>query len=422
MDRPGERDAGERPLLLVISTGPRDYREYLFASMSTRYRIHLINTVEPSWELPHLTGSSLVPSTDIEPVTRAAAEVAARQTVHGVLSWDEARVHQAALVAESLGLPTSPAEAVWRCRDKYRTRLALAAADLPQPAFALVGGAAAAAKEAARIGYPVIVKPRAAAASYGVSLVDGPEGMARCFAFADDATVPHMPDYDEGVLVEEFLTGPEISVDSVVHGGVARPLFVGHKHVGFAPYFEETGHVVSHRDPLLSDPAFVTLVEDAHRALGLTDGWTHAELKLTPEGPKFIEVNARLGGDLIPHLGMLASGIDPGLAAAAVACGHAPEIGADRDLVAGVRFCYVEHEDTVIESIAFDTAALPPEVCAAVPLAAPGAVVSPPPRGLVSGRVALVTAAAADAAACEAALDTAVAALRITEAGADGPR
>jgi hypothetical protein len=119
---------------------------------------------------------------------------------------------------------------------------------------------------------------------------------------------------------------------------------------------------------------------------------------------------------------MLASGIDPGLAAAAVACGHAPEIGADRDLVAGVRFCYVEHEDTVIESIAFDTAALPPEVCAAVPLAAPGAVVSPPPRGLVSGRVALVTAAAADAAACEAALDTAVAALRITEAGADGPR
>ncbi|WP_328915063.1 MULTISPECIES: ATP-grasp domain-containing protein [unclassified Streptomyces] len=417
MDRSRESGADERPLLLVVSTGPRDYREYLFAAMHTRYRIHLINTVEPTWERPYLVGSSLVATTDVELVSRAAAEVAAREPVHGVLSWDEARVHQTAIVAGELGLPTSPAEAVWRCRDKHQSRTALAEAGLPQPAFALVGTAEEATAAAARIGYPVIVKPRAAAASYGVSLVASPEDMARYFTFADDATVPHMPDYDRAVLVEEYLTGPEISVDSVVHGGRVRPLFVGHKRVGFPPYFEETGHVVSHRDPLLSDPDFLTLMQRTHTALGFTDGWTHAELKLTPEGPRLIEVNARLGGDLIPHLGQLASGVDPGLIAAAVACGREPEITADRDLVAAVRFCYVDHDDTLIERAEFDTAALPPEIRAAVVLARPGDVVSPPPRGLVSGRVAYLTAAAPTAAECEAALDTAVRALRVTEGG-----
>src|ERR1700722_132171 len=76
----------------------------------------------------------------------------------------------------------------------------------------------------------------------------------------------------------------------------------------------------------------------AHDVLGVTDGITHAEYKLTPDGPKVIELNARLGGDLIPYLGLLGSGIDPGLAAAAVACGQRPELISNRSQVTGVRF------------------------------------------------------------------------------------
>ncbi len=404
------------PLLIVISTGLRRYREYLLAAISTRYRIHLINTVEPTWESRYLVGSTLVSTTELELVSAAAAEVAAREPVAGVLSWDEARVHQAAAVAERLGLPTTPAEAVWRCRDKFQSRSALAVLGVPQPRFALVGGVEAALAQADRIGYPVVVKPRAAAASYGVSLVRSAQQVTECFGFADRATVPHMPDYDQAVLVEEYLDGPEVSVDCVVVAGRARPLFVGHKRTGYPPYFEETGHVVSHRDPLLADPAFLEVLQNTHTALGYTTGWTHTELKLTRSGaPKVIEVNARLGGDLIPYLGMAASGIDPGLIAAAVACGREPEITVERDLVAAVRFYYVDHDDTVIDSAEFDSAALPAGIDQAVVLAAPGDVFSPPPRGLFTGRVAFATAVAASAEQCEAALDGAAAALRIVE-------
>jgi predicted ATP-grasp superfamily ATP-dependent carboligase len=413
----------EAPMLVLISTGPHKYREYLLSAISTRYRIHLVNTVEPTWEAPYLVGSTLVPTTDLELVSTAVADIASREPVRGVLSWDEARVHQAAAVAERLGLPTTPAEAVWRCRDKYQSRSALASGSVSQPAFALVGTVEEALAAAVRMGYPVVVKPRAAAASYGVSLVRSPQEMAGGFGFADRATVPHMPDYEQGVLVEEFLDGPEVSVDSVVVGGLVRPLFVGRKQTGYPPYFEETGHVVSHSDSLLADPAFLDLLQRTHTVLGFTTGWTHAEVKLSAEGtPKVIEVNARLGGDLIPYLGMAASGINPGLIAAAVACGDEPEITVERDLVAAVRFFHVDHDDTVIDSVEFDPAALPGGIDRAVVLAAPGDIVSPPPRGLLTGRIAFATAVGAKAEDCEAALDGAAAALRVVERDRTGAR
>jgi hypothetical protein len=129
-----------------------------------------------------------------------------------------------------------------------------------------------------------------------------------------------------------------------------------------------------------------------------------------------IEVNARLGGDLIPYLGALASGMDPGLAAAAVACGRRPELVADRRRVAAIRFFYPDRPDTTIAEIGFDRDALPDSVDVAEPLAAPGAVVSPPPRGTLFGRIALATVAADTVPQCRQALAAAGSALRVRAA------
>jgi hypothetical protein len=129
-----------------------------------------------------------------------------------------------------------------------------------------------------------------------------------------------------------------------------------------------------------------------------------------------IEVNARLGGDLIPYLGLRATGVDPGLAAAAVACGQRPVVAPDRSLVGAVRFCYVTDDDTTIGAVDVDEGALPAAIDRVVPLVAPGDVVSPPPKGTLWGRVAYVTAVAGTEAECVEALDVATAALTIRAA------
>lgn len=417
--------APERPLLLVIGTGSRDYREYLLASISTRYRIHLLLWSEPGWELRYVTSWTVLSreeeTIDAADMIAAATDAAASGPLAGVLAWDEARVLQAAKVAAALGLPGGDPDAAMRCRDKHLTREALAAANVPQARSILVASAAEALAAASQIGYPVVLKPRAMAASLGAVLVAGPDELTAQFAFARDTTLPGAWRYDVGVLVEEYLTGPEISVDSAVHGGRVLPMFVARKQVGYPPYFEEVGHVVHARDPLLADQLLLRVLRDTHAALGFTDGVTHAEYMLTEAGPKVIEVNGRLGGDLIPYLGMKASGIDPGLAAAAVACGQAPDLSAERELTGAVRFFYVDHDDTRIEAVGFDGTRLPRAVDRLVTIAKPGAVVSPPPKGTLLGRVAFATAVAASEKECSTALDAAQAALTVTAAPSGQP-
>jgi biotin carboxylase len=415
-DSPG--GSADRPLLLLIGTGERAYREYLLASIGSRYRIHLFLGAEPSWERAYVTGSTVLDMTDTvgaDAMCAAAAELAALGPVHGVLSWDEARVLQSAKVAAALGLPGGDPDMVLRCRDKYLTREALAAAGVAQPQSVQVATLEQALATAERIGYPVVLKPRALAASLGVVRVDTPDELAAQFPFARDTTVPGAWHYD-AVLVEEYLAGPEISVDSAVHAGQVVPMFVARKEVGYPPYFEEVGHVVDALDPLLTDPQVRRILQDTHSALGFTDGATHAEIKLTAGGPKIIEVNARLGGDLIPYLGLRASGIDPGLAAAAVACGQPPVVAADRAMVGAVRFFYVEHDDTTIGAVHFDRTALPPAVDRAITLAQSGEVMSPPPKGTLWGRIAFATAIARTARECQDALDAAQAALTVQPA------
>lgn len=402
-----------KPLLLVITNGLRDYRAYLLRSLHTRYRVHLINNSEPTWERPYLDGFTLVPDTGADTVLAAARKIAAKQPVDGVMSWHEEHIVQAALVAEELGLPGSRPDAVRRCRDKFATRSALAAEGLPQPSFVVVGDLDEARAAADKLGYPVVIKPRAAGGSQGVVLVEDAEQLADQFTATRDVPVPHTPVFDQGVLVEEYVDGPEISVDSVVHGGRVTPLYVGRKEVGYAPYFEETGHLVDGRDPLAADPEFRNLLQSVHAAVGYTDGWTHVELKLTARGPKVIEINGRLGGDLIPYLGLRATGIDPGLAAAAAACGAEPQTTASTAVVAGVRFFYPPYNDAVVAAVGFDRTGLPPETDLAAPLVAPGDVVSPPRKGLIDGRVAFATAVAPTPEACRSALDQAQEALRL---------
>jgi biotin carboxylase len=420
-DAMDDLDSGaDRPLLVVIGTGGRDYREYLLKSIAPRYRVHLFLGAEPGWERGYATGWTVLQHMDDTisgaEMSAAARQLAAREPVHGVLSWDEARVLQSAKVAAALGLPGGDPEMIMRCRDKHLTREALAAAGVPQAASILVATVEEALDAGRRIGYPVVLKPRAMAASLGAVRVDSPEELAAQFAFTRDTTLPGAWHYDVAVLVEEYLTGPEISVDSAVHGGQLFPMFVARKEVGYPPYFEEIGHLVDGADPLLADTEVLRVVRETHAALGFTDGMTHSELKLTPAGPKIIEVNARLGGDLIPYLGMRATGMDPGLAAAAVACGQRPQLVADRALVAAVRFFYVE-QDTVIGAVDFGAAAMPAGGDRRVVLAEPGEEMSPPPKGTLLGRIAFATALAGTADECLAALDAAQVALRVRPAG-----
>jgi hypothetical protein len=81
-------------------------------------------------------------------------------------------------------------------------------------------------------------------------------------------------------------------------------------------------------------------------------------------------------------------------------------------MVGGVRFFYVDENDTVLDSVSFDSEGLPATIDQLVVLMEPGATTSPPPEGTLWGRIAYATAVATSVDDCRAGLDAAEKALR----------
>ncbi|HEY6798678.1 MAG TPA: ATP-grasp domain-containing protein [Kineosporiaceae bacterium] len=376
-------EQAEKPLLLVVGSNSANYRSYVLEAISSRYRIWLLHSAEPLWEGPYLDGFTVVDCLDTEKLVDAAQLVSREREVCGVFSYDERFVLGAAHVGAALGLATSGPAAVARCRDKSETRAALRRAGLFQPLSRAVASLAEATEFAATIGYPVILKPRSLAGSVGVRRANSPTELAAGYEIAAGVQLDGFPERSGAqVLVEQFIEGPEIAVDSVLHDGGCQPIVVAHKVLGTHPPFEfdEHGHDVRADDPLLTDPALRDVLARAHAAIGFRCGVTHTEFKLSPGGPCLIEINARMGGDLIPYLGYLASGYDESLAAADVAAGRRPEpVRRTRCRAAAVRFAIPPH-DLEVTAARVRTDRIAPPIHSVALAVHPGRVLRLPPR------------------------------------------
>lgn len=152
-----------------------------------------------------------------------------------------------------------------------------------------------------------ILKPADNAASRGVVLVRKSE----------------RPDYEclynycagysrnGSALVEEFMTGPEVSVESYSVDGILHIITITDKIVTEVPYFVELGHTEPSRLPMEVQEDIRKVAEGAIRAIGLRNGAAHTEIKVTPNGAKLVEIAARLGGDFITsRLVPLSTGVD----------------------------------------------------------------------------------------------------------------
>jgi biotin carboxylase len=405
----------DRGTLLVIGSGLKVYREYLIRPIRRRAEqagldMVLVNNLRPTWQSEYFDEVVVADVFDTRAMRDAVGRIAARRRIVALMCWDEPLVLDAGLIAAELGVPGLSEAGVRGCRDKERTRAELTAAGLHQPAFALTHTVEEARATAARIGYPVVLKPRGMGASIGVVLAAGESELDEGFRVALSASEVDPGPYRACVLVEQYARGPEISVDGAVHKGEYLPMFVARKQSSDEPYFEETGHLVDAADPLLTDRDLMQLLARAHRALGVEDGITHTELRLTAQGPLIIEVNGRLGGDLIPFLGRTATGIEPGEVLFDVATGQRPQLTPTRRVVAGIRFGYPE-QDCVLRSVTVPAEA--PGLVTAAPMAEPGALLRLPPGGYLA-RHSFVVCEADDTAACLDRLATAAALVQLS--------
>ena len=198
-----------------------------------------------------------------------------------------------AYVAEQMGLTGNSYEASIKAHDKHAMREALvnAGVDCPHTDGACL---------------PVIVKPTDRSGSLGVQKVERQEDLAAAIARAKELS------FSGEVLVEEFIEGREISVEMISCRGIHYALQITDKVTTGAPHFVELAHHQPSDLPAEMQARIFAITRRALDALGITNGASHSEYKITDSGRIVVmEIGGRMGGDFIgSDLVKLSTGYD----------------------------------------------------------------------------------------------------------------
>lgn len=286
-------------VLLLLPTAT--YRAPDFVAAAESLGVEVVVASEQRQALAGLMGDRALRVNLRRPDAAADAIVAhaARAPLDAVVAVDDQGVVVAALAGARLGLAHNPPRAVAATRDKAALRRHLADAGVPQPSFRVADPGDDVAGIAEQVGLPCVVKPVSLAASRGVIRADDPAGAAAAAERVRGILADAGEDPGGPLLVEGYVPGGEVAVEGLLRGGRLTVLAVFDKPDPMeGPYFEETLLVTPSRLPETTQLAVAERVSDATRAIGLTEGPVHAELRLAPTGPVLLEVAARSIGGL----------------------------------------------------------------------------------------------------------------------------
>lgn len=249
----------------------------------------------------------------------SARRIAQGVPIHGVLTVGTDASRTVSAVAAALELPGIRYDVAERATDKIKMRRAFREHGVPSPDFEYVWTREEAKKALERLGYPCVIKPADNMGARGVKMITPGVDLDLAFTEARRASVSGM------LLIEEFMEGPELSIDALVWDGQIEITGIGDRIIAGAPYFIELGHTMPSALPKKVLDRAVRVMKQGIRALGIDIGAAKADIKLTPEGPKIGELAARLsGGYMSGFTYPLATGVDLMSAAIRISMGEHP--------------------------------------------------------------------------------------------------
>jgi len=228
-----------------------------------------------------------------------------------------------ALLAKQYGAIGNDPIVAFNCRSKYHMRQAMKAAGLPIPAFQLARNLYELLDAVKDIGLPCVAKPVGGNASYGTFMISDESDLEHLkekyeksiaylqkkaidedvFGFTEeemdlmgvDEKVDMVTDY----LVEEFMDGPEISVDAVVQNGKAYIMGVAEQLRMEPPFFIQLAEVMPYVCSPEEQANINELTQKTVTAMNIQNSAVHIEFMKTSQGYKVVEIGCRIGGDNI---------------------------------------------------------------------------------------------------------------------------
>jgi biotin carboxylase len=214
-----------------------------------------------------------------------------------------------ASVAAELGLPGIPVTSAQLATDKLKMKERFAAAGVPVPWFAQVDGPGALGELVAERGLPLVLKPVDSRGARGVLLLE--PGVDLDWAY--DISRAQSP--TGRLLLERYLSGPQISTESIVLDGHAHTVGMADRNyrqlARFAPFMIEDGGELPTRLGAEEVGQVLAVVQRASEALGVRDGVVKGDIVISDGRASVIEIAPRLsGGYLCTYEIPLSTGVD----------------------------------------------------------------------------------------------------------------
>ena len=195
-----------------------------------------------------------------------------------------------AWVAEQIGLPGIPYKTALNCTDKIRMRTVFHENGIPSPLFREVSEGMDPLTESSSLSFPLVVKPVDNMGGRGVVSVSEkdalPEAVKEAIRFSRTGRA----------IIEEYMDGPEFSLDSLVYEGNHTITGFADRHIYFPPCFIEMGHTLPTNLEEDKKNEVIRVFKKAVKALGIENGAAKGDVKLTTKGVMIGEIAARLSG------------------------------------------------------------------------------------------------------------------------------
>ena len=290
----------KRVLLVAATTG---YQIRVFETAARQMGLDVILATDRCDHLDDPWGDNALPVRFERPDEAVRTLAGITPKPDAIVAVADRPAHLAALAAAAMGLRFHPHEAVRASRNKFLAREHFRRAGLLVPEYFQVPANSNAPEAARSARFPCVLKPLGLSASRGVIRANDPAefsvAMDRIHALLQSPDIRRTrEDQNQFIQVERYIPGSEYAVEGIVTNGNLQVLAIFDKPDPLeGPFFEETLYVTPSRASSEVQNALVRTTEDGVRALGLTNGPIHAEMRHNEMGVWLLEIAARpIGG------------------------------------------------------------------------------------------------------------------------------
>ncbi len=252
-------------------------------------------------------------------------EAAKKYNVDGIITLaTDMPVRAIAAVAKEMNINGVDEATALRATNKAFMRECLKENNVPIPIFYRASTKEEYLEAIRKFENKCIVKPADNSGSRGVFLIDDLKDEAKI-----EYAYNHSKKYSrsEEILIEDYMEGPEVSVETLSINGKVHVIQITDKLTTGIPRFVEIGHSQPSSLSSVIQEQIMDVASRAVKAIGIENGPSHTEIKVTKEGPKIVELGARLGGGSITTaLVPLSTGVNMVECCIKIALGEKPDI------------------------------------------------------------------------------------------------